>query len=81
MDEQVIDDRYRVLDDIIFYKNQIYLVPESTLKGKILKVCYDSPTAGHQGYFKTYRQFRERFSWKGLKDDVLKHIRECTTCQ
>jgi hypothetical protein len=37
--------------------------------------------SGHQGYFKTYRQIRERFSWKGLKDDVLKHIRECTTCQ
>jgi hypothetical protein len=81
MDGQVIDDRYRVLDDVIFYKNRIYLVPESTLKGKILKVCHDSPTTGHQGYFKTYRQIRERFSWKGLKDDVLKHIRECTTCQ
>jgi hypothetical protein len=81
MDGQVIDDRYRVLDDVIFYKDRIYLVPKSTLKGKILKVCHDSPTAGHQGYFKTYRQIRERFSWKGLKDDVLKHIRECTTCQ
>jgi hypothetical protein len=81
MDGQVMDDRYRVLDDVIFYKDRIYLVPESTLKGKILKVCHDSPTAGHQGYFKTYRQIRERFSWKGLKDDVLKHIRECTTCQ
>jgi hypothetical protein len=26
MDGKVIDDRYRVLDDVIFYKNQIYLV-------------------------------------------------------
>jgi hypothetical protein len=81
MDEQVIDDRYRVFDDVIFYKDRIYLVLESTLKGKILKVCHDSPTLGHQGYFKTYRQIKERFSWKGLKDDVLKHIRECITCQ
>lgn len=23
----------------------------------------------------------ERFSWKGLKDDVLRHVRECMTCQ
>jgi hypothetical protein len=81
MDGQVVDDRYWVLDDVIFYKDRIYLVPESTLKGKILKVCHDLPAAGHQGYFKTYRQIRERFSWKGLKDDVLKHIRECMTCQ
>jgi hypothetical protein len=55
MDGQVVDDRYWVLDDIIFYKDRIYLVPESTLKGKILKMCHDLPTTGHQGYFKTYR--------------------------
>jgi hypothetical protein len=44
-------------------------------------VRHDSPATGHQGYFKTYKKIRERFSWKGLKDDVLTHIRECTTCQ
>jgi hypothetical protein len=49
LDGQVVDDRYWVLVDVIFYKDQIYLVPESTLKGKVLKVCHDSPTAGHQG--------------------------------
>jgi hypothetical protein len=37
--------------------------------------------AGHQGINKTYRQVRERFSWKGLKEDVIKHVKECTTCQ
>jgi hypothetical protein len=47
MDEHVIDDRYRVLDDVIFYKDRIYLVLESTMKGKILKVCHDSPTTDH----------------------------------
>ena len=62
----MVDDRYRVPDDVIFYKDWIYLVPESTLKGKIMKVCHDSPVAGHQGYFKTYRQIRERFSWRGI---------------
>jgi hypothetical protein len=81
MDGPVVDDRYRVLDDIIFYKDQIYLVPKSTLKGKILNMLHDSPTTRHQRYFKMYRQIRERFSWKGLKDDVLKHIQECTTYQ
>jgi hypothetical protein len=81
MDGQVVDDRYWVLDDAILYKDRIYLVLESTLKGKILKVCHHSLAVGHQGYFKTYRQIKERFSWKGLKDDVLKHIQECTTCQ
>jgi hypothetical protein len=56
-------------------------VPGSGLKKKILAAVHDSPLAGHQGFFKTYRQVRERFSWKGLKQDVMRHINECVTCQ
>jgi hypothetical protein len=56
-------------------------VPRSSLKKNILAAVHDSPLAGHQGFFKTYRQVRERFSWKGLKKDVMRHINECVTCQ
>jgi transposase InsO family protein len=81
MEGTIQDDRYRVVDDIIYYKERIYLVPESTLKDKILRAVHDAPLAGHPGYLKTYRQVRERFSWKGLKEDVLWYVRECKTCQ
>jgi hypothetical protein len=81
MDNSVHDDRYKVVDDIIYYKDRIYLVPESKLKEKIMKAMHDTPLTGHPGYFKTYRKIRERFSWKGLKDDVLRHVWECVTCQ
>jgi hypothetical protein len=57
------------------------LVLESTFKAKILQDFYDSPVVGHQGVGKTYRKVRERFSWKGLKEDVMNHIKECTTFQ
>ena len=70
-----------MVDEVIMYKERIYLVPESQLKEKILQAAHDTPLAGHPGYFKTYRQIRERFSWKGLKEDVLRHVRECVTCQ
>ena len=30
---------------------------------------------------KTYRQIRERFSWKGLKGEVMQHVRECSIFQ
>jgi hypothetical protein len=72
---KVQDDRYRVLDDVIFYKDRTYLVLEFELKKKILNATHDSPLAGHQWYFKTYGKIRERFSWMGIKDDVLSHIR------
>jgi hypothetical protein len=47
----------------------------------VLQACHDSPVAGHQGFIKTYMHIRERFTWKGLKEDVMHHIKECTTCQ
>jgi hypothetical protein len=81
LDGKIQDDNFRVIDDIIYYKGRIFLVLESVFKSKVLQACHDSPVAGHQGICKTYRQVRERFSWKGLKEDVLNHVKECTTCQ
>jgi hypothetical protein len=81
MDGQVQDDNFRIMDDIIYYKGQIFLVLESTFKAKVLQACHDSPVAGNQGFIKTYRKIRERFAWKGLKEDVMCDIKECTTCQ
>jgi hypothetical protein len=81
MDGQIQDDNFRVINDLIYYKGWIFLVPGSALKAKILHACHNSPVAGHQGISKTYRQVRERFAWKGLKEDVMKHVKECTTCQ
>jgi hypothetical protein len=60
MNGQIQDDRYRIIDDVIFYKDRVYLVPDSGLKKKILTTVHDSPLAGHQEFFKTYRQIRER---------------------
>jgi hypothetical protein len=69
------------VDYIIYYKYMTYLVPKYKLRDKILRAVHDAPLAGNQGYLKTYRQVREIFSWKGIKEDVLCHVRECMTCQ
>jgi hypothetical protein len=80
MDGQVQDDNFSIIDDLIYYKGRIFLVPGSAFKAKVLQACHDSPMAGHQGIGKTYRQVRKRFSWKGLKEDVMRHVKEFTTC-
>ena len=63
LDGQVTDERYRVMDGVIFCWDKIFLTRDSNLKEKILHASHDSPLYG--------------FSWKGLKEDVLQHIREC----
>jgi hypothetical protein len=59
----------------------IYLVPKSQIKDKIMHATHSSPFAGHPGYLETYRKIREIFTWKGLKIDVLRFVRECNVCQ
>ena len=54
MDRQVINDNFRIMDDIIYYKGWIFLVPKSAFKAKVLQACHDSPVVGHQGIIKTY---------------------------
>ena len=81
LDGVVSDERYRVMDEIIYYQDWIFLAKNSKLKEKILLASHDSPLARHQGFTKIYRSIRERLSWKGLKEDVLRHVRECPICQ
>ena len=35
-------DRYRIVDDIIYYKRRIYLIPELALRNKIIQAAHDS---------------------------------------
>lgn len=81
LDGNIQDDKYKAVNDVIYYKDMIYLIPGSKLKEKILQSVHDIPLVGHLGYFKTYRQLRETFTWKGLKNDVLRYVKECTTCK
>ena len=64
-------DGYMIIGNIIYYKGRIYLIPESTLKNNIIHASHESPLSGHQGFLKTYKQIKERFSWKGLKEEVI----------
>lgn len=36
---------------------------------------------GHQGAAKTYQAVRGRFTWKGLKQDIMHHVQEWLHCQ
>jgi hypothetical protein len=41
---------YKLVDDIIYYKGMIYLVPEYKFKKKALQAFHDSLLAGHWGF-------------------------------
>ena len=60
LDEQITDDMYRVMDEVIYFRDRIFLTGGYHLKEKVLHASHDSPLSGHQGFTKTYRAIRER---------------------
>ena len=75
------NEEYKVHDDLIYYKNKIFLVPRSALKRNILGAAHDAPVVGHPGFLKNYHKVREIFTWKSLKYDVLMYVKEFSVCQ
>ena len=43
LDGLIHDDRYKVENEINFYKDEIYFVPESTLKEKLVRATHNKP--------------------------------------
>ena len=50
------NDEYKVEEELIQYKNRIFLVCNSRMKDKIIKEYHDNTLVGHQGYYKTYKK-------------------------
>lgn len=69
------DDRFRTVNELILYEGRVYITPKSKMKDNVLKACHDTPLARHPRFYKTYKQVREHFTWKGLKNYVMQHVR------
>ncbi|CAI6370618.1 unnamed protein product [Macrosiphum euphorbiae] len=64
--------------EIIICANVEYSEEE---KAVILSQFHDSKLGGHLGVNKTTKRIRQQFMWRGMKEDVKKFIRICTSCQ
>lgn len=73
--------RYIIKDRLILKKNQILLVPNLAVREKVLQILHNIPLAGDPAVVKIYQAVWERFTWKGLKNDIYKYILECMQSQ
>ena len=53
-------------------------MPESLIQS-ILQTAHDESV--HNGFPRTYSAIRRLYYWKGIKEDILQHCRNCFTCQ
>lgn len=72
---------YTICGGWLCYNGRIMLPINSSLKVTILKEFRNTPSAGHEGYFRTYKRVMHNFYWKGVKRDVRPYVEECEVCQ
>ena len=57
------------------------ITPPEVDRLRIIEECHDSTMAGHKGENKTFERVRERFYWKGMREEIRDYVRSCDSCQ
>ena len=63
-------------NDLLWYKDHLYLCKNSQLKQKILMELHTYPLGGHSGFLKTYHGVKKDFFWDGLKSYIQNFVAE-----
>ncbi|KAL5515870.1 hypothetical protein EMCRGX_G001111 [Ephydatia muelleri] len=62
-------------------RDVVRYIQNQTEQHKIALACHADPTSGHVGVKKTIARIKERFTWKGLVEDVKNIVSTCDRCQ
>jgi len=73
--------QWTITDNLLYYKDRLYIPANENLQTLIAKGCHDSQVAGHFGQDKTLEIITRDFYWKNLTDWINDYVRSCTTCQ
>ena len=71
-------DKFTLSNSFLLFNNKIYIPPNC--RSFILKICHDSPSAGHFGIKKTSSLISRDFWWPSLNSDVVEYVRSCDIC-
>ena len=63
------------------WSTRIQIVVPQVYRQEVLKLAHGSPMGAHFGVRKTYHRILQYFFWPGLREEVVRHCRECRTCQ
>ena len=70
-----------IIDELIYFKNRLYIPNTEELQTIIAKGCHDSQIAGHLGQEKTIEIVCRDFYWKGLTNWINDYVLSCHECQ
>jgi hypothetical protein len=68
-------------DDLLLYKNKVYVPNDRELKLAILKEMHNVTYVGHPGYQKTVAAVKSHYFWPSMKKEIVEYITRCMECQ
>jgi len=68
---------------LLLYRGKVYIPHsiEDSLQQQIIKMHHDLPSAGHPGWWKTYKLVSRNYWWPGMTTFVKKYVTGCDLCQ
>ena len=66
-------------DGSLYFKHRLY-IPESA-RHDLVKSLHNSPTGGHEGFFRTLHCMQKDYWWPGMSTFLRKYIAGCADCQ
>ena len=66
-------------NNTLYFKHHLY-IPESA-RHDLVKSLHDSPTGGHEGFFRTLHRMQKDYWWPGMSTFLRKFISGCADCQ
>lgn len=73
---------YSVHDELLYWKNRIYIHPSLfACIEKLLELYHSSPLGEHAGLYRTLACIATHFYWPAMRKDVAEYIKKCQVCQ
>lgn len=66
---------------LLLVANRIYVPSAVSARTVVLRMCHESPLAGHQGIDKTLDLVRRQYCWVGCRRDTEAYVKGCAVCQ
>ena len=70
---------WKFIDNSLYFKNRLY-VPEPACHD-LVQLLHESPTRGHEGFFRTLHRMQKDYWWLGMSAFLHKFIVGCANCQ
>jgi len=73
--------KWKIEGDLVLKEGKIYVPKDKELRGEIIRLHHNVPTAGYRGRWKTVELVTRNYWWLGVTRNVGKYVEGCDLCQ